>query len=196
MIQSALELIRGRLNAFLGSADPAADGWAVLANIVDHEGRPFSGAENKIVMFVGNIEYDTTMSTPGRTAQRTGSVYTAVAAPRYINLSVMFFANFYNQRYADGLDMLSRTISFFQQSPRFTHDSDPKLDPAIERLTLEMVNLDLTQLNYVMSMIGSKYLPMVCYKLRMIPFSADTIQAIVPAARAVAAPADGDEDGN
>jgi len=194
MIQRVLELIRRRLNAFLGSADPGEDGWVVLANIVDHEGRPFSGAENKMVMFVGNVEYETSMSTPGRTAQRSGSTYTAVAAPRYINLSVMFFANFYNQRYGDGLEMLSRTISFFQQNPRFTNDSDPTLDPSVEKLTIEMVNLDLTQLNYVMSMIGGKYLPMVCYKLRMIPFSSEAIQAMVPAAKAVGAPADASDD--
>jgi hypothetical protein len=188
MIQQACELIRNRLNAFLGSVDPGSDGWVVLANLLDHEGKPFPGAENKLVMFVGNVEYDTSMSLAGRTTQLSGSTYTSVAAPRLINVSLMFFANFYNQRYADGLDMLSRTISFFQQYPRFTHDSDPALDSRLEKLTVEMVNLDFTQLNYVMSMIGAKYLPMVCFKLRMIPFTSEAIQATVPAARAVGGP--------
>ena len=188
MIQQAFELIRNRLNAFLGSVDPGSDGWVVLSNIVDHEGHPFVGAENKIVMFLGNVEYETSMSTQGRTQQLNGGVYSSVAAPRFINVWVMFFANFYNQRYADGLDMISRTISFFQQYPRFTHDSDPALDPRIEKLTIEMVNLDFTQLNYVMSIAGAKYLPMVCYKLRMIPYTSEAIQSTVPAARAVGAP--------
>jgi hypothetical protein len=185
MIQQAFELIRNRLNAFLGSVDPGSDGWVVLANLVDHEGKPFPGADNKIVMFLGNVEYESSMSLPGRTAQLNGTTYTSVAAPRLINVWMMFFANFYNQRYGDGLDMLSRTISFFQQHPRFTHDSDPALDPRIEKLTVEMVNLDFTQLNYVMSMVGAKYLPMVCYKLRMIPFTSEAIQGTVPAARAL-----------
>src|SRR5215204_2468597 len=151
MIQQACELIRNRLNAFLGSVDPGSDGWVVLANLIDHEGKPFPGAENKLVMFLGNVEYETSMSTLGRSAQLHGTTYTSVAAPRLINVWMMFFANFYNQRYPDGLDMLSRTISFFQQYPRFTHDSDPALDRRLERLTVEMVNLDFTQLNYVMS---------------------------------------------
>ena len=69
MIQQAFELIRNRLNAFLGSVDPGNDGWVVLSNIVDHEGHPFVGAENKIVMFLGNVEYETSMSTQGRTAR-------------------------------------------------------------------------------------------------------------------------------
>ena len=187
MIQQAFELIRNRLNAFLGSVDPGSDGWVVLANLVDHEGKPFPGADNKIVMFLGNVEYES-MSMPARTAQLNGTMYTSTAAPRLINVWMMFFANFYNQRYGDGLDMLSRTISFFQQYPRFTHDSDPAMDPRIEKLTVEMVNLDFTQLNYVMSMIGAKYLPMVCYKLRMIPFTSEAIQGTVPAVRRAGPP--------
>ena len=187
MIQQAFELIRNRLNAFLGSVDPGSDGWVVLANLVDHEGKPFPGADNKIVMFLGNVEYES-MSMPARTSQLSGTTYTSVAAPRLINVWMLFFANFYNQRYGDGLDMLSRTISFFQQYPRFTHDSDPAMDPRIEKLTVEMVNLDFTQLNYVMSMIGAKYLPMVCYKLRMIPFTSEAIQGTVPAVRRAGPP--------
>jgi hypothetical protein len=188
MIQQAFELIRSRLNAFLGSVDPGSDGWVVVANLVDHEGKPFAGAENKLVMFLGNVEYETAMSLPARTTQLSGAAYASVAAPRLINVWMMFFANFSNQRYADGLDLLSRTISFFQQYPRFTHDSDPALDSRLEKLTVEMVNLDFTQLNYVMSMVGAKYLPMVCYKLRMIPFTSEAIQGTVPAARAVGGP--------
>jgi Pvc16 N-terminal domain len=185
MMRQALELIRNRLNAFLGSADPRPEGWVVLGNLVDHEGKPFPGAENKLVMFLGNVEYEASMSLPGRTAQLNGDTYVSVAAPRLINVWLLFVANFYNQSYPDGLDILSRTIAFFQQHPRFTHDSDPALDPRIEKLTVEMVNLDFMQLNYVMSMTGAKYLPMVCYKMRMIPFTSEAIQATVPAARAL-----------
>ena len=94
MIQQACELIRNRLNAFLGSVDPGSDGWVVLANLIDHEGKPFPGAENKLVMFLGNVEYETSMSMPGRSAQLHGTTYTSVAAPRLINVWLMFFANF------------------------------------------------------------------------------------------------------
>jgi hypothetical protein len=188
MIKPSLELIRRRLNSFLATGDPTADNWVVLANLVDHEGRPFGGAENKLVMFVGNVEYDSTIGTPGRTMQRSGAAYTAVTAPRYINVWVVFWANFMNERYPDGLDMLSRTISFFQQYPVFTHDSDPQLDAGVARLSMEMMNLDLTQLNYLTSMTGAKYLPMVCYRMRMLPFTSEAVQAVVPVVRATGTP--------
>jgi hypothetical protein len=39
-----------------------------------------------------------------------------------------------------------------------------------------------------MSMVGGKYLPMVCYKLRMIPFTSEAIQGTVPEVRAAGGP--------
>lgn len=190
MLQHALELIRRRLNAYLAPGDPTADTWVVLSNLVDHEGRPFGGAENKLAMFVANVEYEGTFSAQGRMTVRTGATFTAVAAPRFINVWIVFFANFQNERYADGLDMLSRTIAFFQQQPLFTHDTDPQLDQSISRLSVEMMNLDLMQLNYVTSMTGARYLPMVCYKMRMLPFTSEAVQAIVPPVRGVGTPGD------
>lgn len=191
MIQQALDLIRRRLNAYLAPGDPNADTWVVLSNVVDHEGRPFGGAENRLIMCLANVEYEVAMSTPGRNAVRMGNAFSAVAAPRFINLWVLFMANFLNERYPDGLDMISRTIAFFQENPAFTHESDPQMDPNISRLTLEMINLDLTQLNYVTSMLGAKYVPMVCYKLRMLPFTSETVQAMVPPVRSTGLPEKG-----
>jgi len=188
MIQQSLELIRRRLNAYLAPGDPAADTWVVLSNVVDHEGRPFGGAENRLIMCLANVEYEVAMSSPGRTAVRTGSVFTSVAAPRFINAWVLFMANFLNERYPDGLDMLSRTIAFFQQNPVFTHATDPQLDANLSKISMEMMNLDLTQLNYVTSMLGAKYVPMVCYKLRMLPFTSDAIQGMTPPVRSTGLP--------
>jgi hypothetical protein len=75
-------------------------------------------------------------------------------------------------------------VSFFQQTPFFTHETLPDLDTAIDKITLELVNLDLTQTNHLMGMAGLKYLPAVLYRLRMIPFQSDAIAGVVPPARA------------
>jgi hypothetical protein len=46
---------------------------------------------------------------------------------------------------------------------------------------MEITNLDLLEVNYLMGMIGTKYLPSAYYKLRMLPFTGDAIQGVVPA---------------
>jgi hypothetical protein len=89
----------------------------------------------------------------------------------------MFMANFTERTYQDGLAALSRLISYFQQTPVFTLQNAPDLSPQIDKLTLDFENLTPVDVNYVMSMLGTRYLPSAFYKLRMIPFTSTAMQA-------------------
>src|SRR5436853_173538 len=116
-------------------------------------------------MFLANIQHETAISTYNSTVPaKSGGGYVVVTPPLYIDLFVLFYANFLNNNYREGLGIISRTISFFQQNPWFTHANLPDLDPIIDKLTLEMTNLDVTDLNYLMGLMGTKYLPSVYYK--------------------------------
>ncbi len=77
--------------------------------------------------------------------------------------------------------MISRTIAFFQQNPWFSQETLPGLDPGVGKITLDLVNVDITQANYLIAMMGIKYLPMVLYRLRMLPFRSEQISTLVPA---------------
>lgn len=188
-IQSALECIRARLNAFLQVWDPETEDWVLLSNLVDHSGASYPDNEGKIIMLLAGIQNETSIGPPARTvpippAPGSENVrHGVVSPPVYINLLVLFIANSLGKKYADGLGMISRTISFFQQNPYFTHDTLPDLDPDVEKLSLELVNLDFMQGSYLVGMLGGKYLPMVLYRVRMLSFRSDQVTAVVPAAR-------------
>jgi hypothetical protein len=188
MIRRVLELIQKQLNAYFQNIDRRDEEWVILSNVVDNEGKPFEDANGKVVMFLANITHETIVSTYSPTVRTKGSSYAVVAPPIYIDLFILFFANFVDRRYAEGLEMISRTISYFQQNPVFTRDNMPELDPSIDKLTMEITNLDLLEVNYLMGVLGTKYLPSVYYKLRMLPFASDAMQAEVPAARGVDTP--------
>jgi Pvc16 N-terminal domain len=187
-IRGTLELIRRRLNQFIHGADPRVDQWVILANLVDQNGTPNEAAKDKIVMFLANIQREVTISTYNPNVPTASGTYAVVAPPLYVDLFLLFYANFYDHTYHQGLGAISRTISFFQQNPRFTHANLPGLDPEIEKLYFEMVNLEPVELNYLMGLTGSKYLPSVYYKVRMIPFQAGATQAQVSAVQGVNAP--------
>ena len=87
-----------------------------------------------------------------------------------IAMLVLFYANFSEQNYAEGLSLISKTLSFFQQTPWFTHANLPELDPGIDKLAFELMNLDLAELNLLFGMMGARYLPSVYYKVRVVPF--------------------------
>ena len=188
LIETVCELIRQRLNAFFQNIDRTDEDRVVLSNIVDHDGAICQSARDKIVMVVTNITHETIISTYNPAVRASSTTYAVVSPPLYINLFILFFANFYDRRYSQGLAMISRTISFFQQNPWFTHANAPELDPRIDKITLEITNLDMLQANYLMGMLGTKYLPSVYYKLRLIPFTSEAMQATVPAAQGVDAP--------
>lgn len=183
MIRSTLELVCAKLDAFFQASNPRAEEWVLLSNVVDHEGRVHEQTKNKIVVTLAGIQQETIISTHQRAIPIGGGQYGVVSPPLYVNLLVLFVANFGDSNYKDGLGMISSTMGFFQQNPYFTHDNMPDLDPAIDKLTMEMTSLDLTQSNYLMGMMGLKYLPAVLYRIRTIPFRSDAISGVVPPAR-------------
>lgn len=184
-IKSTLKLIQARLDSYLKLSDPRPDDWVVVSNVVDHKGNVYEPAKDKIVLCLAGIQHETTISTPVRTTPIGGNQHAIVSPPLYINLQVLFLANFYDKSYVDGLEMIARTISFFQQNPYFTRDTLPDLDPVIDKLTFELTDLDFLQANHVMGMLGVHYLPCVLYRIRMIPFRGEAIAAVVSAAKSV-----------
>jgi hypothetical protein len=89
-------------------------------------------------------------------------------APVYLNLLVMFAANFGGRNYAEALKFLSGTIGFFQARPAFDPQSSPGLDPRIDKLTLEIENLNTADLSNLWGIFGGKYLPSILYRMRMV----------------------------
>jgi Pvc16 N-terminal domain len=183
LIQDTLELIRQRLNEYFQAADPSPEDWVILSNIVDQDGAAFEQARNKVVIFLANIQHDTTISTWRPAVPTAGDRYAIVPPPLYINLFLLFFANFSEKNYPMGLGMISRTIAFFQENPLFDHYNLPDLPAPVDKLAFEFTNLDAQGLNYLMGLAGVNYLPSVYYKVRMLPFRREVIQEQASAAQ-------------
>lgn len=194
-IQNALVVVRDKLNEYFRNTRSGTEDWVILSNVLDHENRFYEATRDKLVMFLANITHETTISTYKRAVPTSGGdSYAVVAPPLYIDLYVLFMANFYDKSYIEGLGVISETISFFQQNPFFTHASLPSLDEDIDKLTFEIVSLDVTDLNYLIGLAGVKYLPSVFYKVRMIPFQSGAMQAEVPPAKGLQTPSQGDDE--
>ncbi len=95
-----------------------------------------------------------------------------------LNLYILISANYQNQNlndpsddYYEGLKQLSYVISFFQSKNVFTHDNTPVLaaeEPKIKKLILELYSYSFEQMYNFWSVLGTKYLPSVLYKVRLI----------------------------
>jgi hypothetical protein len=107
-----------------------------------------------------------------------------------LNLYILISSNFQDKvaddptnDYAEGLKQLSYIISFFQARNVFTKENSPllaSLDPDIEKLIVELYSYSFEQLYNFWTVVGTKYLPSVLYKVRMLRFQNDDISAIMP----------------
>jgi hypothetical protein len=182
IIGNTLVQVLGVLNEYFRAAVLASEDWVVLSNVVEQDGTPVELATNKVVMLIANVQHDTTVGTWNPAAPLNSTTFGLVPPPLYLNLYLLFYANFSGKNYPQGIDMISLVLQYFQANPCFNHDNLPGLPPQVEKLAFEISNLDPMGLNYLMSSIGTKYLPSAYYRVRMIPLSSTTLYQQVPAA--------------
>ena len=184
MINSAILHITNYLNQFLKRTFDLNEDIVALSNIVEQDGNVATNVTNKLVVFLVNIEKD---STPGNLPKReTTQSDKAVMGypPVHLNLYLMFAAHFSGNNYSEALKFLSHTISFFQRNPVFDHQNTPDLDNRIAQLTLDIENLNIKDLSSMWTILSGKYLPSILYKVRMLTFAADDIKVQIPVSRA------------
>lgn len=190
LLRNALQTICDLSNTYLNNYDRRADAWVVLTSMVDHDGSYNQATRGKIVMTVYNITREAFSSSympaaSGSAASNSANGLAVSSAPLFLDVHLMFMANFTERSYPDGLAALSRLIGFFQQTSVLTPQNAPELAPEISQLTLDIENLSPIDVNYVMSMLGTRYFPSAFYKLRMIPFASS---AMLARAQPVSAP--------
>ncbi len=179
LIPNAMESVRARLDQFLANTGDNGCHRVVTSNLFDQHGSLLPNAENRVVMTLVNITHETTVSNyarqpPGKQPGRQGD-FVSKSPPLYVNLHLLFYANFADNNYGSALEAISDIIGFFQQHPVFTQETLPDLDPRIDKLTFEYQNLDFAELKDVMGLIGARYLPSALYKLRALPFAGDAV---------------------
>ena len=174
MIYAALSHISNQLNQFLKRSFDLNEDVVVLSNISEQDGTLAPNINNKLVVFLVNVERDTSTSRyqgGGRGIDVSASGY----PPVFLNLYVMVAGNFSGGNYSEALKFLSNAVSFFQRQPVFDHQTTPDMDRRIDKLVLEIENLNMQDLSSMWGMLSGKYLPSVLYKVRMVSFEAGDI---------------------
>jgi hypothetical protein len=160
-----MEHIAYRLNQHLKIRFELSEDIVVISNLVDHDGSVCAHINNRVVIFITNIEKETAMNLGGA-IPNTSSFTTA--KPIFLNLYVMVSANFTGTNYNESLKFISSVIGFFQAHPVFNHQNSPDLDKKIDKIILDIENVQTQDLSNMWGMFGAKYVPSILYKVRMI----------------------------
>ena len=184
MIDSAMELVSSQLNQFLQRSFDLDEDIVVVSNIVEQDGTLLTHVDNKLAMFLVNIEKDYFPHRGDTNGRSAGSDRSALGyRPVYLNLYVMFAANFSGNNYTESLKFISNTISYFQRRPVFDHSNTPDLDSRIEKLILDIENLPITDLANLWGILSGKYMPSILYRMRMVAYDSTDIVTQVPSVR-------------
>lgn len=180
MIHTSLSFITNELNEYLKmrTGSPSVD--RVFLTSVATEGGGVVIPDKSVGVSLINIEEDRVYKDQKTTKINNQGNVEHLNPEIKLNLYVLISANFQNSDnndssddYVEGLKQLSFIISFFQAKNVFTPENSPKLadyDPNLKKLVVELYSYSFEQLYNFWSVVGTKYLPSVLYKVRMITF--------------------------
>lgn len=168
MITQALTYISAKINSAFFT--PGGSPRVILGNVATLNDAGIN--ESNVLLSVVNIEEEVLLRNPENFFKRDLSVIYR-NPPMYLNITIVFGAYLPNQNelgtnYEGSVLKIQKVIGFFQRQSLFEHADFPDLPPGIEKLTFELMNLNLEQLHHLWSMLGGKYLPSVAYKMRMV----------------------------
>ena len=180
MIHTCLSFLANELNEYLKvrTGSPTVD--RVFLTSVATEGGGVVIPDKSVGVSLINIEEDRVYKDQKSTVINSFGNVERLNPEIKLNLYVLISANFQNTNeqdssddYVEGLKQLSYIISFFQAKNVFTPENSPKLaeyDPNLKKLVVELYSYSFEQLYNFWSVVGTKYLPSVLYKVRMLTF--------------------------
>ena len=157
----------------------STEGRIIMGNISESVAPDASIIENMIVMSLVSIEEDR-ISRPPENYVRVNQQMVSKNPPYYLNLYVLFSANYDVGSYKTALQYISHVIQFFQFKNVFTHTNTPRLPADMKEFIFDLKTLSLQDLNNMWGVLGSKYLPSVLFKVRLVTISEHFTAAEIP----------------
>ncbi len=178
MLDLALKSITNQLNRYMHQHFDLDEDAVMLTSPFDSEGNASTQVSNKLVVFLTNINKDTTFNNLPSSGSSTTTSFTS-PRPLSLNLYVLVAASFDTARYQESLKYLSHAMSCFQQQPIIDRHNSPELADSIERLILDIENVDINDLSNLWGILGGQYIPSILYRVRMVVFTSDAIDSRV-----------------
>lgn len=178
MLQTALSFVRQRLDQVLQTAFAHEDSVTVLNHLVEANGAAPQKNQNKIVLTLINLEYETNKAYYQDHYRVSSSQSAKVQPPQMFNI-VLLCTSCFND-YEEALKHLNATIAFFQATPSFTRQTTPGLPPGVEALHFDIENMSFEETHNLWSAMGAKYQPSIIYKVRHIQIDQRQLESLKP----------------
>tara|TARA_B100000965_G_scaffold303641_1_gene262374 strand:+ start:5622 stop:6158 length:537 start_codon:yes stop_codon:yes gene_type:complete len=174
MINNVVLSISDRLNEFIKNKLSITEDKIVVSSLVDINKNLNQEVENKVSVFLLNIEEDKISKNSQFQASPNQN------PPIIVNIYIMFAAYFNNSNYLESLRYISLVIEFFQINNVFDSSNTPLISTGIDKLYVEISNVSIDEINRLWSNIGTNYVPSIAYKIKHLKYDGNVISEIVP----------------
>jgi hypothetical protein len=179
MIDKAMTFIVGELNNVLLARFQSNENLVILSSVSNPDGTLPAGIESKILLSLINVEREPAANSGTWPARSGTEGFGRVSPPLSLNLLLLITASFASN-YTEALRFLGSVMGFFQGKPSFNAQNSPSFPAEMEKLSMELVNLSIQEINNVWAILGAKYMPSVVYKMRMLVLQENWIGERVP----------------
>jgi len=181
MIRTALEFIRSELEAYMVEREQDAAytiGSVVsLQSLLLPDGTINTNDTTHVTTMVVNIEEICREGKRPYYTPANNKEFYKLNPPVELDISILFAAH--SNDYPTALRDISDVVAFFQANPVFDEQRFPSLNKSvteptnkpwqvIDKLVFTLHNLSFEQQNNLWGLLGSKYIPSVVYKMKML----------------------------
>ena len=183
MIRTALEFIKSELSTYCFIKEPliytSVGSVLKVSGFYSSSGSSTVDLDKHLQLTLINLEEERLEGIRPHFVRTEDDKFRQLRAPVTINLYLLFTATAID--YLESLHDISNVIGFFQVNQTFHKDRYPSLNTSvpepstrpwrlIERLDFTIHTLTLEQQNNLWAALGTKHLPHIMYKVRMLTF--------------------------
>jgi len=184
MLDRTLGFLLSQVNEYLAVRYPSKEPHVVLSGLSTLEGTAPPDIVNRVVMSLVNIEREGAVGSSVEPVRTQSGGFVRTPPPLNLNLYILVSASF-GSNYVEALKLLSAVLGYFQGKPVFTPQNAASFPRGLDRLTIEIVNLNMQEVNNLWGNFGAKYLPSVLYKARMLTLQEGWVVEQMPAVSGV-----------
>lgn len=163
-----LTFIEKKLNTHLKLKFGISEDKLVLTTLsTSGSGEPSAMLNDSLVMTLMNIEEEKTHNT-GHKYVRTKVGFSKMNPPIQLNIYLLFAAYFNHENYAEGIKLISAVLGFFQVNNMFQSTDYPALAGVADKVSVELVSMDVNRLNQIWGSLAANYRPSALYRFRSI----------------------------
>lgn len=142
----------------------------VLSTIVNPDGSMATQEENVVFLTLADLREDAVAYSlkPAQYSMGGPTATEIDLSPLHLNLFLLFSAYFPGNRTRDALNALTYVLRFFQGKSAFNRENSPGMPNGVEKLEFHMVTQEFHEKGHMWGLLGSKMLPSVLYKVRML----------------------------